>query len=131
MARKNISTGTPWEAAVGYSRAVRVGNTVHVAGTTATDKEGRVVDPGDPYAQTVYIFKRIEAALHEAGAALSDVVRVRIYTTNIDHEKEIGRAHYEVFGRIRPATTMIEIGRLVLPEMLVEIEVEAIIEPVA
>ncbi|MFN8379976.1 MAG: RidA family protein [Anaerolineae bacterium] len=130
MERINYSTGTPWEAAVGYSRAVRVGPFVYVSGTTASDENGHVHGE-DPYTQAMYIFRKIERSLHEVGAALSDVVRVRMFVTNIGLWQEVGRAHGETFGAVRPVSTMVEISRLVDPKHLVEIEVDAVIAAVA
>lgn len=122
-----MSSGTHWEDAVGYSRAVRVGPFVYVSGTTATGEDGNIVGVNDPYAQAKQALSNVEAALRGVGTELSDVVRTRIYVTDIDHWEEVGRAHGELFGEVRPATSMVEVRRLISPEMIVEIEADAVV----
>ena len=125
--RQLISSGSPWESQVGYSRAVRVGNQVYVAGTTASDEQGQVIGAGDPETQARYVLQKIERALREAGASLRDVVRTRMFVTDIAHWESFAKAHGAFFGEIRPAATMVEVRQLIDPAMLIEIEVDAVI----
>ena len=127
MQRKNVSSGTQWELVLGYSRVVRLGDSVYVSGTTATDKEDNIVGVANPYAQTIQVIKNIQTALQAVGASLKDVVRTRVYVTDMNNWKKVGQAHAEFFKHIRPASTLVEVSRLINPEILVEMEVGAIV----
>lgn len=127
MQTKHFSSGTHWESIVGYSRAIRCGDSIYVSGTTATDREGKIVGIGDPYAQTLQIIKNIELALHAVNSSLRDIVRTRVYVTDINNWEKVGQAHAEYFKQIRPASTMVEVSRLINSEILVEMEADAVV----